>query len=157
MGLERLMLVLVMLAGCYGCSQVESGLQSTVASQRKAINASTDIPADACTREGYWSFFEEFSRSAKIRDRYTAASATSAIKPFRIALVDDRWYYVPADQGPSDELLHLKEERDGNTFRVSYVRAKLDMNDELVGTYGEPGEYVFKFTGECWLLVEAIL
>lgn len=156
MRLERLMLVLVMLTGCNGCSQAEGGLQSSVAGQRESIKVTSDIPADACTPEGYWSFFEVFSRSTEVRERYTAASANAAIKPFRIALVDDRWYYVPADQGPNDELLDLREERDGNTFRVNYIRAKLDANDELIGTYGDPGEYIFKFTGGCWLLVEAI-
>lgn len=155
MRLERLMLVLVVLIGCTGCSQAKVGAQSSVASQRESINVTSDIPADACTPEGYWSFFEAFSRSANVRERYTAASADAAIKPFRIALVDDRWYYVRANQGPNDELLDLKEERDGNTFRVNYIRAKFDADGEMIETYGGPGEYIFKFTGECWLLVEA--
>jgi hypothetical protein len=153
---KTLMFVLVVLTGCNGCSQAETGLQSNAAGQRESIGVTSDIPPDACTPEGYWSFFEAFTRSAEIRERYTATSANAAIRPFRIALVDDRWYYVTTGQGPNDELLDLKEERDGNTFRVNYIRAKLDANDELIGTYGDPGEYTFKFTGGCWLLVEAI-
>jgi hypothetical protein len=119
-------------------------------------DADAQLPADACTTEGYWSFFEAFVRSQHVRESHTAASAREGINPFHIALVDDRWYYVEAGKEPGDQPLDLKEARNGDGFRVDYVRAKFGPEDEVVATYGKPGAYVFQFANGCWQLVKTI-
>jgi hypothetical protein len=120
-------------------------------------NPSSNLPTDACTQEGYWSFFEAFAQSQEVRDAHTADAVRSAINPFRISLVDDRWFYVDdAGKGEQErQPLELKDVREGNAFRVEYVRAEFDANDEIVKTYGTPGSYVFNFVDGCWQLTQS--
>jgi hypothetical protein len=120
-----------------------------------ASASTNELPGDACTLDGYWSFFEAFARSAQIRDKYTAPEARSAIAPFRIALVDDRWYYVEAGQEPGQEALELKDAREGNGFTVEYTKAELGPDGEVVRKLGAPGKYSFQFTNGCWQLAGA--
>lgn len=119
-------------------------------------NVAEHLPSDACTVEGYWSFFEAFVRYPKVREAYTAASAREGINPFRIALVDYNWHYVPAGKEPGDQPLELKETRDGNSFRVDFVRVKLDAEGEVLETYGKSSAYVFHYVSGCWQLAQYI-
>lgn len=118
--------------------------------------SATELPSDACTQEGYWSFFEAFARSPKIRQTYTDDNVRDAINPFRIGLMDYQWVYVEADQGQARETLSLKETRSGNNFRVEYVRAEFGPDDEVVKTHGKPGVYEFQFKAGCWRLTNSI-
>ena len=122
-----------------------------------AQNPSSDLPADACTRDGYWSFFETFVQSPEVRAAHTSDAVRSAINPFRISLVDDRWYYVDdaGKEGQERQPLELKDVLEGKTFRVEYVRAEFDANDEIVRTYGTTGSYVFNFVDGCWQLTQS--
>lgn len=119
------------------------------------LTPADELPGDACTREGYWSFFETFVRSHHVREKYTAPEARGAIDPFRIALVDDRWYYVEAGQEPGQKALELKEIREANSFTVEYTKADLGPDGEVVKRYGAPEKYVFQFTNGCWQLASA--
>lgn len=117
---------------------------------------SSALPADACTYEGYWSFFEAFVQSPEVRAAHTADAARAALRPFRIALVDNRWYYVDEGHGMHErQPLDLKETHDGGMFRVEYVRAEFDDDDEVVKTYGRPGAYVFNYVDGCWQLTQS--
>lgn len=113
-----------------------------------------EIPADACTLEGYWSFFEAFVRSPKMRRVHTASGLRDVVEPFRISLVDDRWVYAgPGAKG--DELLDLQERRQGRRFEVEYIRATFDEADEVVSTEGSRASYTFEHADGCWRLIAA--
>lgn len=119
-------------------------------------SSSSVLPDDACTYDGYWTFFEAFVQSPEVRAAHTADVARAAIRPFRIALVDDRWYYVDEGKaGQARQPLDLKENREGGMFRVEYVRAEFDDDDEVVKTYGRPGAYVFNYVDGCWQLTQS--
>lgn len=115
-------------------------------------NPTDELPGDACTREGYWSFFETFVRSKTIREKYTAPEVRDAIDPFRIALVDDRWYYVEAGQEPGQKALELKETLENDAFAVEYTKVDLGPDGEVVKKYGPPGKYLFRYANGCWQL-----
>lgn len=113
------------------------------------------LPANACTLDGYWSFFEAFVQSGKVRSTYTNAAARDAIEPFRIGLSDNQWVYVDDSQKLSQQRLELKEARDGDSFRVDYIQAKFDVNDEIESRDGHSGSYTYRFENDCWRLTSS--
>lgn len=158
-------LCLVACLAVVGCSERDRpGAEPATASvadplgqgSQKRMNATPhpDLPADACTLEGYWSFFESFARSAPIRQAHTAVPLRASLEPFRIALVDDRWVYAGSD-AQGREFLDLQEHRQDRRFTVEYVRAEFDAEDEVVSTSGTPGTYTFDYLEGCWQLTAA--
>ncbi len=150
--------------------------RTTEASSQKPVpqehtNTMDDIrdalPADACTQDGYWSFFESFVRSASVRTRYTAeaVSLRSLAQPdletgrvarqdysgFRIALNDYQWVLAGTTQD-----VDLKPTQDGNVFRVDYSPVELGPDDEVVRVTGAPGAYVFEHKNGCWELTQEL-
>jgi hypothetical protein len=128
---------------------------------------SSILPSEACTLEGYWSFFEVFVKSEEVRKIYTSPeiqilrySDESAITSkqndyFRIGLVDYQWVYLDPTKDESNyDRLDLKKDLKSTRFRVDYRKAEFDDNDELVKTFGEPGAYVFEFRDGCWNLTQ---
>lgn len=114
-----------------------------------------NLAPEACSLGGHWQFFESFVRSAHIRRKYTAPSLMWAITPFRIAAIDNQWIYVGDDAEQPSERLDLNSELRGDKFRVDYVRAEFDANDEVISRSGSTGSYVFWQENGCWRLVDA--
>lgn len=146
-----MLIALGILAGCQTnlVSDADARAQATVASTEPL-----DLPADACTLAGHWSFFEAFVRSEQVRLAYTAPSARAAVSPFRITVIDNRWYYVNDGAAPTSTRLEVNSEVRNGEFHVDYVRAEFDANDELMSTNGRVGKYVFRQKEGCWRLVE---
>lgn len=105
------------------------------------------LAADACTPEGYWSFFETFVYSPRVRAQHTLASAPPAARDFRIALVDNQWMLKDTPSG-TYRPIEIIQQREGNAFTVTY-RA-LDSADATM----EPVTYRFVLTDGCWQLAE---
>jgi hypothetical protein len=129
--------------------------------------SSSILPAEACTLEGYWSFFEAFVQSQEVRKIYTSpqiqvrrysdeSAATSKQHDyFRIGLVDYQWVYLDDSKDESNyDRLDLEKTLKNKRFRVDYRKAEFDGDDELVKTFGEPGAYVFEFRDGCWNLTQ---
>lgn len=130
-------------------------IESSVGEQGSQA-AVLELPSDACTLEGYWSFFEAFAQSSEVRQAYTDANVRRAINPFRITLADNQWVYAQTAEGRGRDTLTLQETRIGNTFRVEYVRADFGPDDEVVRTHGKPGVYEFRFKDGCWRLTNSV-
>ncbi len=136
-----------------------------------------ELPAAACTLEGYWEFFESYVRSERVRAAYTwpqvqvrdlqaqdqnvATVDKEKYDGFRIGLDDSRWVYLDAaSQAGQVARLDLQEKSNGQTFRVDYTRAVFEEaeggDEKVVRTYGDPGAYVFEFRNGCWYLTQEL-
>ena len=104
------------------------------------------LPADACTPEGYWSFFETFVREPTLRARYSDDGGRKSLASFDIAQRDSRW----VRGGDAGVALDIRETRQGDTFVVAATPVELDADDEVVRTLGETARYRFEFKEGCW-------
>lgn len=128
------------------------------------------LPAEACAPEAYADFFNDYVGSAGVRAAYTADTvrvgsldkpaearpvAKADYRDFKIGIVDSRWAYLdPAVKDPgSYPLLDLEfKPEGGKSFRVEYVHAEFDADDNVVKTIGKPAAYVFERGNDCWVL-----
>lgn len=128
------------------------------------------LPATTCAPEAYADFFNEYVGSPGVRAAYTADSvrvgsldkpadahpvAKADYRDFKVGIVDSRWAYLdPAVKDPgSYPLLDLEfKPEGGKSFRVEYVQAEFDADDNVVKTIGKPGAYVFERGNDCWVL-----
>ncbi|MGH8108383.1 MAG: hypothetical protein ACREO1_06655 [Arenimonas sp.] len=150
----------------WGFSPIGNSNQVISNDGKESIPWSNTLPADACTLNGYWSFFEAFVRSETIQKSHTSQQVelrnyktNEKIKArydrFKIGLVDYSWSYIEINKHFSDYVrLDLKKTTNGNTFRVDYQKAEYGPDDELLRTYGNPGAYVFELKEACWQLTK---
>lgn len=128
------------------------------------------LPPEACKPEAYADFFNDYAGSPGVRAAYTAdtvrvgsleqpaqarAVAKADYRDFRIGIVDSRWAYLdPAVTDPGAyPLLDLEFKPEGDkSFRVEYVQAEFDADDNVVRTIGKRAAYVFERGNDCWVL-----
>lgn len=123
------------------------GAKHVPESPAPAINPSgAAMPGDACTADGYWSFFESFVRYPALRPAHSDAAGQAALALFDIAQQDSRWVRATAPAVALD----INETRDGNRFAVKAVPVELDPEDEIVRTLGDPRRYRFELSDGCW-------
>ena len=134
-------------------SASEQTRQNEAKTMNEQVQSSDPIefPADACTQEGYRSFFEAFVRSDAVRKKYTSPELIGKVEPFKIALDDFRWTYSGKDN-TGNELLDVSIDHQVDAFKVSFVKAEFNDEDEVVKRLGTPGVYEFKFIDGCWKL-----
>lgn len=104
------------------------------------------LPGDACTPDGYWSFFEAFVRIPRLRAAHSDAVGRAALGSFDIAQQDSRW--VRAADPTID--LALRETRNASGFEVAATPVELDSDDEIVRAVGETRRYRFALKDGCW-------
>lgn len=104
------------------------------------------LPGEACTPDGYWSFFEAFVRTPGLRARYSDATGRAALGSFDIAQQDSRWVRA-TDPGVD---LDIEERREPARFEVAATPVQLDTDDEIVRTLGETRHYRFVLKEGCW-------
>lgn len=104
------------------------------------------MPGDACSVEGYWSFFEAFVRTPRLRATYSDGSAHAALASFDVAQQDSRWVRA----GDPTIALDIREHREGPRFEVEATPVELDADDEIVRRLGEAKHYRFEFKDGCW-------
>lgn len=116
------------------------------------------LPPEACTRDGAWDFFRQFVARADVREAYSRiglkrAAGANGFDGFRIGLVDNRWVSIdPALSEADYPRLRLNGVREGDTFRMEYVKAQYAPNDDLIKTYGPTASYTFEYRDDCWAL-----
>jgi hypothetical protein len=103
------------------------------------------FPPDACTLNGYKSFFEAFVRTPSARAPLTIAAARQA--HFDVALRDYNWVLA----SNPDASLDIAETRAGATFSVRARPVERDEDDEVVKVLGPGHTYRFVFGRRCWL------
>lgn len=135
---------------------------------------SSALAAD-CAQDKYQQFFEDFVELVDARKGYVSreVEVLAAKNParklgiipreqydgFRIGVVDSRWVYandpftIPQDAPLLD--VNIKAV-DDQTFRVDYVKAKFDSDDNVIKRYGKPGGYIFKYRDQCWYLTQEL-
>lgn len=154
----KLLPMLVLLAGCSEglapmVAQREPSSAAAQAPSRDASgkgatnsNAAATLPGDACTRAGYWSFFETFVQTPEIRRAYTIEGAQGMLDAFDVAQVDSRWVRA-SDHEVS---LDIREQRTGDRLVIEATPVELDADDEIVRPLGSTRRYVFEFKDGCW-------
>lgn len=128
------------------------------------------LSAEACAPEAYADFFNDYAGSPGVRAAYTADTvrvgsldkpaearpvAKADYRDFRVGIVDSRWAYLdPAIKDPgSYPLLDLEfKPEGGKSFRVEYIQAEFDADDNVVKTIGKRAAYVFERGNDCWVL-----
>jgi hypothetical protein len=145
--------------------------QDLPATEKPVPQVQSLLPEEACTLEGYWTFFESFAGSPDVQKAYTSpkielrnytdnGNTISKVNKgkydyFRIGLVDYQWVYLEPGKNESNyDRLQLEKLLKENTFRVDYRKAEFDDDDEIIKTFGEPGAYVFEFRDGCWNLTK---
>lgn len=104
------------------------------------------MPADACTLEGYWSFFETFVREPSLRREFSDENGRMALEDFDVAQRDSRW----VRGGDPGVALDINERMETNTFEVEATPVQLDADDDVIRTLGETERYRFEFKDGCW-------
>lgn len=107
------------------------------------------LPPEACTREGYESFFEAFVRNPGQRASLSVDGAP--LDRFDIAMRDESW--VQASN--PDALLDIDEARAGDAFRVIAKPVERNEDDEIVKVLGPARTYGFRYTDGCWKFATA--
>jgi hypothetical protein len=102
------------------------------------------FPPDACTLDGYRSFFEAFVRTPASRRALTLPAASAA--PFDVALRDYSWVLA----SDPDTLLDIEETRSGPAFSVRVRPVERDENDEITKVLGPTRTYRFILGPRCW-------
>lgn len=112
-------------------------------------SASPAMPGDACTPDGYWSFFEAFVRVPVLRAAHSDDAGRVALRSFDIAQQDSRWVRA---SNPT-VALDIKEHRDAGGFEVAATPVELDADDNVIRTLGPVSRYRFEFKDTCWRFV----
>jgi hypothetical protein len=137
-------------------------------------DSSSALAAD-CAQDEYQKFFEDFVELVDARKDYVSheVEVLDAKNParklgiitreqydgFRIGVVDSRWVYTndPVTVSQDSPLLDVNiKSIDDQTFRVDYVKAKFDSDDNVTKRYGKPGGYIFKYRDHCWYLTQEL-
>ncbi len=166
--MARTALAVLLLLGLSACASVNrvdapepDARPQAVASAEPASTqpiARVVLPPEACTRDGAWDFFKQFVARAEVRKAYSTVDLkpTNNFDGFRIGLVDNRWVYVDTTLSEADyPRVRLKGVREGDTFRMEYVKAQYAPNEDLLKTYGPTASYTFEYRNDCWVLTAA--
>lgn len=103
------------------------------------------MPGDACSLDGYQSFFEAIVHDAALRNAYTTPTGSIAARNFRIALVDNQWVLLDLHGGP-ERPAEMRIDRKGPVFGANF---------KAPAAPGQPAEsatYRFVFDDGCWRL-----
>lgn len=111
-----------------------------------AVEPVAGMPGDACTLDGYWSFFEAFVRVPALRPAHSDDAGRAALASFDIAQQDSRWVRA----GDPTVALEITERREDTRFEVDATPVELDADDEIVRTLGPVRRYRFDFSNGCW-------
>ncbi|WP_413160401.1 hypothetical protein ACL6C3_18030 [Capilliphycus salinus ALCB114379] len=138
-----------------------------------------------CSPDEYKIFFEHFVRGQDYQGnetRFTHTADTIEVRDyenpsnligflskkddeFSIDIRDYRWVQlVPSsvDNSPYTRLQVDLKRINNNTFRVDYIKAeyaydsRVDQEEYVVRTYGEPGAYIFEHRNGCWTLIQKL-
>lgn len=111
-----------------------------------AAPAAETMPADGCTLEGYWSFFETFVREPQLRTAFSDERGRASLASFDVAQHDSRWVRA----SDAAVALDIKETRQASTFEVEATPVQLDAEDDIIRALGETERYRFEFKDGCW-------
>lgn len=120
-----------------------------VAAGEAVGSSSPAMPGDACTPDGYWSFFEAFVRVPALRATHSDDAGRVALQSFDIAQQDSRWVRA----SDPTVTLDIKEQRDVIGFEVATTPVELDADDNVIRALGPVARYRFEFKDPCWQFV----
>ena len=146
---------LALLAGCSAPPSDTAGAAAPLPSSQPAISTAKPVapapalPPEACTRDGYESFFEAFVRSSAQRASLSVDGAP--LDRFDVTMRDESW----AQASNTEILLDIDEARSADSFRVIAKSVERDENDEVVKVLGPPRTYGFRYIDGCWKFATA--